>query len=60
MSVLPDMLVRAENLHDVSMTLKICSRHQVPVTPRGAGTGVTGGALPVQKGVKAKRLFPEE
>jgi len=47
----PDILVRAENAQDVSITLKICSAHKVPVTPRGAGTGVTGGALPVQGGV---------
>ncbi len=33
------------------ITLKICSEHKIPVTPRGAGTGVTGGALPVMKGV---------
>jgi glycolate oxidase len=47
----PDILVRAENAQDVSHTLMICSAHKVPVTPRGAGTGVTGGALPVQGGV---------
>ena len=51
MAAAPDILVRAENAHDVSMTLKLCSEHKIPVTPRGAGTGVTGGALPVMKGV---------
>lgn len=51
MSAAPDIVVRAENAQDVSTTLKICSAYAVPVTPRGAGTGVTGGALPVQKGV---------
>ena len=47
----PDVLVRAENVQDVSITLKICCEHNIPVTPRGAGTGVTGGALPVHGGV---------
>ena len=51
MTAAPDILVRAENVHDVCITLKICCVHKIPVTPRGAGTGVTGGALPVMKGV---------
>ncbi|MBN2106472.1 MAG: FAD-binding oxidoreductase [Deltaproteobacteria bacterium] len=51
MAAAPDILVRAENADDVSMTLKLCSEHKIPVTPRGAGTGVTGGALPVMQGV---------
>ena len=51
MAAYPDVLVRAESARDVSLTLKICSEHGVPVTPRGAGTGVTGGALPVRGGV---------
>lgn len=48
---IPEILVRAENAQDVSITLKICSEHKIPVTPRGAGTGVTGGALPVMGGI---------
>jgi glycolate oxidase len=51
MAAAPDILVRAENVQDVISTLKMCSEHKIPVTPRGAGTGVTGGALPVMKGV---------
>lgn len=51
MTASPDILVRAETVQDVCRTLKICSEHKMPVTPRGAGTGVTGGALPVMKGV---------
>lgn len=47
----PDILIRAENTADVSAALQICSAHKVPVTPRGAGTGVTGGSLPVRGGV---------
>jgi glycolate oxidase len=31
--------------------MKICNAHHIPVTPRGAGTGLSGGALPIQKGV---------
>ena len=48
---MPDLLVRAENVDDVSKTLKICNELNVSVTPRGAGTGVTGGSVPVHGGV---------
>jgi len=47
----PDILVRAETVEDVSNTLKICNEFRVPVTPRGAGTGVTGGSVPVKGGL---------
>lgn len=47
----PDLLVRAECTDDVSAVLRVCNRLKVPVTPRGAGTGVTGGAVPVMGGV---------
>jgi len=47
----PDILVRAESAEDVQKTLSICDRHEIPVTPRGAGTGVTGGSVPVRGGV---------
>lgn len=47
----PDCVVRAQSARDVSTVLKICNLSNVPVTPRGAGTGVTGGAVAVAGGV---------
>ena len=47
----PDCVVRAHSSQDVATVLKICNQNNVPVTPRGAGTGVTGGAVPVAGGV---------
>ncbi|MCU0821720.1 MAG: FAD-binding protein, partial [Spirochaetes bacterium] len=47
----PDIVVRARSAEDVSRVFKVCGRFNVPVTPRGAGTGVTGGAVPVRGGV---------
>lgn len=35
----------------VVAVLKLCLEHQVPVTPRGAGSGMCGGALPIAGGV---------
>ena len=43
----PDLVVRASCTRDVSETLRLCSHYNIPVTPRGAGTGVTGGAAGV-------------
>jgi glycolate oxidase len=51
LSAMPDILVRAGSVSDVSMTLRLCNERGVPVIPRGAGTGVTGGAVPVRGGV---------
>ncbi len=51
LSLLPDILVRARDTSDVSAVLKICNDNNIPVTPRGAGSGVTGGALAARGGV---------
>jgi glycolate oxidase len=38
-------VVTARTAEDVQATLRIASRHRVPVVPRGAGTGLAGGAI---------------
>ncbi|MBX3219927.1 MAG: FAD-binding protein [Labilithrix sp.] len=48
---LPDAVVLAEGRDDVRVALEVCEKHAVPVTPRAAGTGRTGGAVPVAGGV---------
>ena len=48
---LPDYVVRPESAAQVSRLLEFSSRHEVPVTARGAGTGLSGGASPVQGGI---------
>jgi glycolate oxidase len=40
----PLALVTARSTEDVQATLRIASRHRIPVVPRGAGTGLAGGA----------------
>ena len=47
----PDVVVVAESAADVAATLEIADRCGVPVTPRAAGTGRTGGAVPVAGGI---------
>jgi glycolate oxidase len=48
---LPDAVVLAHGREDVAVTLAVCEAHGVPVTPRAAGTGRTGGAVPVAGGI---------
>ena len=47
----PDVVVFAESADDVSRVLKFANRHQIPVTPRGAGFGYVGGCVPIQGGI---------
>jgi len=48
---MPEVVVKPGNTTEVSELLKFCNAHKIPVTPRGAGTGLSGGALPVKHGV---------
>lgn len=41
----PIALVNARNAADVQATLRVATEHRVPVVPRGAGTGLAGGAI---------------
>jgi len=47
----PDMVVFPENEADVSNLLALAFQHRIPVTPRGAGVGYSGGSLPVEQGI---------
>jgi len=48
---LPLLVVLPETVEQVQRVLRICSEHKVPVVARGAGTGLSGGALPLADGV---------
>lgn len=47
----PEVVVRVTSAVQVSNILKLAQRERVPVTPRGAGTGLSGGAVPVCGGI---------
>ncbi|MDQ3190287.1 MAG: FAD-binding protein [Bacteroidota bacterium] len=47
----PEVVLTPCSTLEVSEIMKICNREKIPVTPRGAGTGLSGGALPVLGGV---------
>ncbi len=48
---LPECVVKPSTADEISAILRLCNAHRVPVTPRGAGTGLSGGALAVHGGV---------
>lgn len=48
---LPDVVIKPGSAQEISAILKLCNQHRIPVTPRGAGTGLSGGALPHLGGV---------
>jgi glycolate oxidase len=48
---LPDFVLKPGTPEEISAILKVCNQYKIPVTPRGAGTGLSGGAIPVKKGV---------
>ncbi len=47
----PDVVVRARTTAEVSTTVRLCAEHNVPITPIGGRTGLSGGALSVHGGV---------
>ncbi len=50
-SFLPDVVLKPATTGEISKILRLCHDHIIPVTPRGGGTGLSGGALPVKNGV---------
>ncbi|MES2728264.1 MAG: FAD-linked oxidase C-terminal domain-containing protein [Bacteroidota bacterium] len=48
---IPDAVVKPANENEVAAILKYCNEHKIIVTARGAGTGLSGGALAVFGGV---------
>ncbi|WP_110692482.1 glycolate oxidase subunit GlcD [Salinicola halophyticus] len=49
--VLPMLVAMPTTLAEVEALMRVCYEHHVPVVTRGAGTGLSGGALPLEKGV---------
>jgi glycolate oxidase len=47
----PEVAVKPQTVEQVSALMQLCTEHNIPVTPRGAGTGLSGGALPVHGGL---------
>ncbi len=48
---LPEVVIKPKTAEEISAILTICNKERINVTPRGAGTGLSGGALPHLGGV---------
>lgn len=48
---MPEIVVKVENATEISNILSLANEMKVPVTPRGAGTGVSGGSVPIHGGI---------
>ncbi len=48
---LPDVVVHPEKAGEISLVLKLANAEKIPVFPRGAGSGFSGGSLPTRGGI---------
>lgn len=48
---LPDAVLLPQSTEQVSAVMKLAQRESIPVTPRGAGTNIVGGTVPVRGGI---------
>ena len=50
-SFLPDVVLRPNTPEQISQVMRLCNEFHIPVTPRGGGTSLSGGSLPIYNGV---------
>lgn len=48
---MPEVVVKPAGAGEISKIVKLANREMIPVTPRGAGSGLSGGAVPAQGGI---------
>ncbi|MEO8541798.1 MAG: FAD-binding protein, partial [bacterium] len=47
----PHAVAFPANAEETAAAVRICNRFGLPITPRGAGTGLSGGSVPAKRGV---------
>jgi glycolate oxidase len=47
----PEAAALVQSREEIELVLRLAAEHRIPVTPRGAGSGLTGGALPLRGGL---------
>ncbi|HEX9667579.1 MAG TPA: FAD-linked oxidase C-terminal domain-containing protein [Thermodesulfobacteriota bacterium] len=50
-SIKPKFVVLPRSTREISEVIKLCNQEKIPFVPRGAGTGLSGGALPTEEGI---------
>ncbi len=48
---LPEVVVKPRTAQEIAAIMQLANRSKIPVTPRGAGSGLSGGAVPVKGGI---------
>ena len=48
---MPEAVVRPQNAQEIAEIVKLANSERIPVTPRGAGSGLSGGAVPERGGI---------
>jgi glycolate oxidase len=51
LSALPQAVAIVTNKNQVAPIVKLCARHRLPIIPRGAGSGFSGGTVPINGGL---------
>lgn len=51
LSYYPEVAVKPRTAEEIAQLMKLCNEYHIPATPRGGGTGLTGGALAVWGGL---------
>src|SRR5258705_2292508 len=47
----PDAIVLPATTNEVASVVKVAAKHRIPIVPRGAGTGLSGGAVTIKGGI---------
>ena len=50
-AMMPAVVIKPANTAEVAAVMKLANREMIPVTPRGAGSGLSGGAVPLHGGI---------
>lgn len=48
---MPDVVVKPATAQEIAVIMRLANRERIPVTPRGAGSGLSGGAVPLYGGI---------
>ncbi|AEV27959.1 FAD/FMN-dependent dehydrogenase [Sphaerochaeta pleomorpha str. Grapes] len=48
---MPEVVVMPQSCEQVAQVMRLATRYHIPVTPRGAGSGLSGGAIPLFGGI---------
>ncbi len=48
---MPEVVIKPSSVDEISSIMRLANRYRIPVTPRGAGSGLSGGAVPAHGGI---------